>query len=599
MCGIAGIVGPGAEGRAGELARMLEALVHRGPDEEGTWIGPGAALGVRRLAIVDPQHGHQPVADPEAGVVVVANGEVYGHQRIRAAHPRHPYRSGSDIEVVPALHRAHGDRFLEHLPGTWALALWEESARRLTLARDRFGERPLYWARSGELVLFASEVGALLASGMLSVAVDREVLAHVVRQGYVPPGRSIWTSIGSLGPASRLIVSDDGREPLVERWWWPAEVVAPDGGLHDPVAWFRRELDRAVQDQLVADVPVGTFLSGGIDSSTISALAARHHRRIAGFAFDMPGHSEVPYARAVADRHDIDLHVLTPDGLDVVAALREAASVWDEPFGDSSSLPTMLLSRFVREHVTVALTGDGADELLGGYLCWARPMLHPADPARAGAPPRQRRWDRWRFPAVAVVPSGPGVARRYADFRSYFEPEELRSLGLAPISGADVDLARYQRGTADDIARFDLDHYLPGDILVKTDRASMAASLEVRAPFLDPVVADGCLRLPASWKVDATNEKLLLREAFGDLLPPEVLARPKQGFGSPIESWLSLPPVVELVHDTLGAADAPVGELLDLDGVAVHLDRRDQATWNLLAVALWWEQARRSPAVGR
>ncbi|MEZ5182471.1 MAG: asparagine synthase (glutamine-hydrolyzing) [Acidimicrobiales bacterium] len=593
MCGIAGIVGPGAERRRAELARMLGAIVHRGPDEAGTWFGPGAALGVRRLAIVDPQHGHQPVVDPPAGVVVVANGEVYGHRRVRAAHPDHPYRSGSDIEVVPALHRAHGSAFVEHLPGTWALGLWEEGPQRLTLARDRFGERPLYWAQAGDLLLFASEPRALLASGLVQVEVDRLTLAHVLRQGYVPPGRSIWSGMGSLPPASTLVVHAADPIPRVARWWRPPEVAPPDGGLGDPVAWLRRELDRAVQDQLVADVPVGTFLSGGIDSSTVSALAARHHPRIAGFAFDMPGGSEVPFARAVAERHGIDLHVLAPDDLDVVAALRDVAAVWDEPLADSSTLPTLLLSRFVREHVTVALTGDGADELLGGYLCWARGMLDPADPARTGVPAAAPRpWWRRGGRAAPTVPPGPGVARRYADFRAYLGPDDLRALGLPSVSGDDVDLAGYGRGTADDIARFDLDHYLPGDILVKTDRASMAASLEVRAPFLDPVVAEGCLRLPPRWKVDARTEKLLLREACGDLLPAEVLRRPKQGFGSPMGAWLARPDVDELVHASLVAPDAPLGELVDLAGVAPHLGARDQATWNLLTVALWWEHHR-------
>jgi asparagine synthase (glutamine-hydrolysing) len=592
MCGIAGIVGPGAEDRLDALAAMLDALVHRGPDEEGTWSGPGAALGVRRLSIVDPANGHQPILDPAAGVVVVANGEVYGHDRVRAAHPDHPYRSGSDIEVVPALHRAHGASFVEHLPGTWSLALWEEGPKRLTLARDRFGERPLHWAVAGDLLVFASEVDALLASGLVSVSLDRTSLAHVLRQGYVPPGRSIWDGVEALPPASTLVV-EPGRPPQVRRWWTPPEVVEPSGGIADPVAWFRTELDRAVQDQLVADVPVGTFLSGGIDSSTVAALAARHHDRIAGFAFDMPGDSEVAFARAVAERHGIDLHVYRPDGVDLVEGLRQVAATWDEPLGDSSTLPTLLLSRFVREHVTVALTGDGADELLGGYLCWARSLLDPADPIRTGAAPDRRRW--WRRPSATSAPTvapGTGVARRYADFRSYLSADELRALGVPAVTGDDVDLTAYGRNTADDISRFDLDHYLPGDILVKTDRASMATSLEVRAPFLDPIVAEGCLRLPARWKVDAATEKLLLRQAFGDLLPPEVLARPKQGFGSPMGRWLADPAVEELVRAELAEPSAAVAEILDLDAVAAHVDRRDQVTWNLLAVALWWDEHR-------
>lgn len=590
MCGIAGIVGPGADRCRDPLARMLDALQHRGPDEQGTWSSPSAVLGVRRLSIIDPNHGHQPVVDEEAGTVVVANGEIYGHRRIRERYRDHPYRSGSDIEVIPALYRAHGGDLLHHLPGTFALALWDERRGRLMLARDRFGERPLYWARArGELLVFASEVQALLASRLVDVSVDRDVLAQVVRQGYVPPGRCIWKGLSSLPPGCALehTVGDD--QDRVRRWWSPPDVVEPAGGVRDPVEWFRTALDRSVQDQLVADVPVGTFLSGGIDSSTVSALAARHHRHIKGFAFDMPVDSELPYAHAVADRHGIDLHVLRPSGDEIVDALLTSAAVWDEPLADSSTVPTLLLSRFVRREVTVVLTGDGADELLGGYLCWGRNLLDAADPARAGPAP-VTGWRRVlkRAPPATGVPSGTGVARRWADFRSYFRPEELAAMGLTAVSGDDVDLSAYQRGTADDISRFDLDHYLPGDILVKTDRASMAVGLEVRAPFLDVKVAEGCLRLPARWKIDAQREKLLLREAFGDLLPPEVVHRPKQGFGSPMDRWLGDSEVAALVRSELTDPTAPLFDLVDHAGVQPFVARADQTTWTLLTVALWW-----------
>lgn len=578
---------------------MLDALVHRGPDESGTWSSPSAMLGTRRLAIVDPVGGHQPVVDHDAGVVVVANGEIYGHEHIRALHRSYPYRSGSDIEVVPALHRVHGADFLTHLPGTFALALWEERAGQLTLARDRFGERPLYFAaRVDGLLVFASEPEALRASGLVDVEVDREVLAHVLRQGYVPPGCCIWRGMTSLGPAQALRYRPGDASIERSRWWSPPEVVAPGGGFDDPVVWFRGALERAVQDQLVADVPVGTFLSGGIDSSTVAALAARHHPRLDGFAFDMPGESELPFARAVAERHGIDLHVFRPTGLDLVEALHQVAATWGEPLADSSTVPTLLLCRFVRESVKVALTGDGADELLGGYLCWTRGLLDPADPARRPAEvasARSRWWRRtWRgsSAAAASMPAGHTVARRYADFRCYFSPSELAALGVRSVSGADVDLSAYGYGTADDISRFDLDHYLPGDILVKTDRASMATGLEVRAPFLDAEVAEGCLRLPARWKVDASHEKLLLRRSFADLLPPEVLARPKQGFGSPMARWLVEDDVVELIHAELADPTAPVFDLMDHEAVQPYLAIADQRLWNLLTVALWWRHHR-------
>ncbi len=567
---------------------MVAALRHRGPDEHGVVVAGDAVLGVARLAVIDPQHGHQPLVDPGTGAVLACNGEIYGYERLRRELAPYPFTTGSDVEVVLALHRDHGVDLLPHLPGTFALALWDPSARELLLARDRFGERPLYWATTDDGGLaFASELGALVASGLVDRHLDREVLAHVLRQGYVPPGRCIWTGIHSLPPASRLRWHPD--RTTVDRWWEPPGVGA-DPGTGAAVEWFRAELDRAVRDQLVSDVPIGAFLSGGIDSSTIASLAARHHPDLHAFAFDMPESSEVAHARAVADRHGIELHVCRPDlaAARLPELLETSAATWDEPFADSSALPTWLLSAFAREHVTVALTGDGADELLGGYLCWARDCLAPSDPARAGGgAPRRGRLARFRRRDAEVH----DVAARYARFRQYLDADELARLGLPAVDLGPVDLGRYRTGTADDISRFDLDHYLPGDILVKTDRASMAWGLEVRSPFLDVAIAEGCLRLPATQKVDAVQEKLLLRRAFGDLLPADVVERPKQGFGAPMELWLGTPQVDELVGAHLRDPASTLFELVDRDAVQ-PLIGRDQRTWNLLTVAMWWARHR-------
>jgi asparagine synthase (glutamine-hydrolysing) len=346
-----------------------------------------------------------------------------------------------------------------------------------------------------------------------------------------------------------------------------------------------------VAEQLEADVPVGAFLSGGLDSSTIATLANRHRPGLDVFAFDMPESSEVAHARSVAERHGMTLHVCRPDlgAEELPDLLGRMADVWDEPFADSSALPTWLLSRFARERVTVALTGDGADELLGGYLCWARGYLEEDDPARGGPPATNRgrlgrlRRRRARHSAVAA---------RYARFREYLDDDDLERLGLPPVGIGPVDLDRYREGTADDISRFDIDHYLPGDILVKTDRASMAHGLEVRSPFLDVGVAEGCLRLPAPLKVDAHGEKLLLRRAFATDLPPAVTSRPKQGFGAPMDLWLGIPSVRALRRDLLEAPDSPLFDLVDRRAVAALAVDDGQRTWNLLTVALWWDRHR-------
>jgi asparagine synthase (glutamine-hydrolysing) len=593
MCGIAGVVGPGASALADRVSAMIAALDHRGPDEHGVAVFDDAVLGNARLSIIDPTGGHQPLYGPDRSTALVCNGEIYGHGRLRAELADHPYRTGSDCEVVLALHERHGDDLLPHLPGTFALALWDDRRHRLLLARDRFGERPLYYALVDGLLAFASESAALAAGGFDRGEPDPAVVAEMLRQGYVPSGRSIWSGVESL-PHASCLEWDTRRPPTVRRWWSPPPVRA--GASADEAArWFRDELDRAVQDQLVADVPVGAFLSGGIDSTTIAALAARHHPDLHAFTFDMPGESELEFARATADLHGMTLHVLSPDPADVAPAIEALPGAWDEPFGDSSALPTRMLSEFARREVTVVLTGDGADELLGGYLVWTRGLLRPGTPGSLedAAPTTGRRGllgrlaDRRR-----ARPADHTVASRYASFRQYFDASDLRALGLPGLDAGDVDVTAYGYGTADDICRFDLDHYLPGDILVKTDRASMSHGLEVRAPFLDVAVAEGCLALPSEHKVDRTHEKLLLRRSFADLWPASVRDRSKQGFGSPMKSWLTLPDVVDLKAAYLLDPASPLFDLVEREAVAGYVDGNDQRTWNLLVLAIWWAHAR-------
>lgn len=575
---------------------MVDALRHRGPDQHGFAVFDDAVLGSARLSIIDPVGGHQPLYGADGRVAVVCNGEIYGHRRLRERYRDHRFLTGSDCEVILPLHDEYGDELLHHLPGTFAFALWDDRSRSLIAARDRFGERPLYFAETDDgLLAFASESGALLASGLFDPWPDPEMVAQMLRQGYVPSDRSIWSGVQSLGHASRLRWRV-GQDPAIDRWWSPPSVER-DLSEDDAAAWFRTALDRAVQDQLEADVPIGAFLSGGIDSTTIASIAARHHRDLHAFTFDMPGQSELGYATATAERHGITLHVCRPDTTNMADQILGLASVWDEPFGDSSALPTNQLSQYARQHVKTVLTGDGADELLGGYLVWARDCLEPPMPTTGG----DRRGSLRRLArGVRAVTRGTGgsrvggstVAQRYASFRQYFDAGELVALGLPGVDASMVDLRHYRRGTMDDISRFDLDHYLPGDILVKTDRASMAHGLEVRSPFLDVEVAEGCLALPSHHKVDDTHEKLLLRRAFSDLWPDSVRDRPKQGFGAPMQDWLALPDVVELKRAQLADPASALFDLVDHAAVQPFVDGNDQRTWNLLMLAIWWARCR-------
>jgi asparagine synthase (glutamine-hydrolysing) len=578
---------------------MVANLDHRGPDDHGVAVFADAVIGNARLSIIDPEGGRQPLFGPDERTALVCNGEIYGHRRIRAALSDYPFRTGSDCEAALALYQRHGTALLDHLPGTFALAIWDDDRRQLLLARDRFGERPLYWTMTADgLLAFASETRALRAGGFLDSSPDPSMVAEMLRQGYVPADRSIWSGVRQVPHAGRILW-DLRSEPRTERWWRTPEV---DHGrsIDDAVDWFRAELERAVVDQMEADVPLGTFLSGGIDSTTIAALAARHHPDLHAFTFDMPNDSELAYAQATADRHSMQLHVCRPDSGQIAQELLALPDAYDEPFGDSSALPTRLLCRFARERVTVTLTGDGADELLGGYLVWTRSLLEPGTPGSTeSAPPA----------AAAPSPNGllgrlrrgrtnpangaePRVARRYASFRQYFDAAQLERLGLPCRDAEHVDVSAYRYGTADDISRFDLDHYLPGDILVKTDRASMSHGLEVRSPFLDVAVAEGCLALSAEHKVDATHEKLLLRRAFSHLWPDSVANRTKQGFGSPMGDWLALPEVEQIKQDLLVDPVSPVFELIDHSAAQAYVSANDQRTWNLLVLAIWWARCR-------
>lgn len=588
MCGIAGVVGRGAHRFRGQVERMLDALEHRGPDQRGLIERADAVLGCQRLAIMDPEHGLQPVGSADAGVWAVGNGEIYGHRRVRRELGDPVLPSGSDMEVVVPLWLRYGADLPEHLPGTFALAVFDERRGRALLARDPFGERPLHWTEvEPGVVAFASEPRALLDAGLVARTPDRAVLAEVVRTGYVPNGSCIWQGMHSM-PAASLLEVDVRRGRVDARRWWHPPAEQRDVSLAEAAEALAAQLDRSVAEQLVADQPVGVLLSGGLDSSSVTVTAADHHPGITAFSCEVPLDSELPWAKAVAAVADVDLQVCHIDEGTIASELVAASRSWGEPFGDSSAVLTWLLARFVREHVSVVLTGDGADELLGGYAVWARDLLRLGGPPPPAPKPRLLR----RTPPAP----GSAVARAYASFREYASPDELVALGLPPRSSDEVDVSAYRWGTVEDICRFDLDAYLPGDILVKTDRASMAHGLEVRAPFLDRGVAELCLSLPPQCKVDDEHEKLALRAAFGPRLPDGLIDRRKQGFGAPMDRWFQLPEVDALVGDLVRDARSPLFELVEPAGVAPILSGGGQPAWTLLMVALWWQHHREPTA---
>jgi asparagine synthase (glutamine-hydrolysing) len=585
MCGIAAVVGGDPRTTAAAVERMLDALEHRGPDGRGTAVLDGCVLGSTRLAVVDPPGSDQPLAAPASGATVVFNGEVYGHRRFRD-QLAWPWRTRGDTEVLLALHARHGEDLCVHLPGMFAFALWDAPRRRLLVGRDRFGEKPLYWCHGdhGEVVV-ASELKAVVASGLVTPHLDPTALGHVLRQGWVPADRSIYRNVSVLPPAHRLVVSGEGA--LTQRYSHPPAAGSTPSPPDATTAadQLRAHLDQAVADQLVSDVPVGAFLSGGLDSSIVTALAAAQTSDLRTFSFVFDGEeesSEEPFARLQAERSGTWHRTVRSGDLAVADLLRRLQAVWDEPFADSSALPTYLLCQAAREEVTVVLTGDGADELLGGYLGFSRSFLTSQAP------------EAYAEALTAGPIATDALARAYVDHRRYLSAGEESALGLS-LGEPPVDLSAYATGTLEDVLRFDLDTYLPGDVLVKTDRASMAHGLELRSPFLDVHVASFCLSLPTPLKVTADADKVVLREAAAGLVAPEVIARPKQGFGGPLTSWWQRADLLELRHDLLDAPSSPLRSHVDGAGLDALLAapvqdwRTAQQHWNLLVAAAWLE----------
>ena len=606
MCGIAGIVAPASERHRSSLERMVASLRHRGPDDEGTHFFDGCALGHTRLSSVDLAGSRQPMLTPDGQTAVSFNGEIYNYKELRAALPEYPFRTGGDTELLLALYERDGTAFPERLPGMFAFAIWDERRRRLFCARDRFGEKPFHYAigRGGEFV-FASEIKAVLASGLVGEEIDGTALRHYLQRGYIAPNRTVYRNIHTLPPAHRLVV-ENGTVAVSRYWTLPA--VDEQIGLEEAVGQFQELMDRAVARQLVADVPVGAFLSGGLDSSTIVAVASRHHRRLKTFSFGFGKViDELPFAREIATRYETDHHEFTDGGEDIAGLLQRMQSVYDEPFADSSNIPTYLLSGAARQQVTVALAGEGADEMTAGYSFWYRPLwnLERARglPAFTGT--------LLRIAALGCKALGRTLPARMAELRegfflkplfpdtleahrvrsAYFTDAEIDGLGL-PGCGERLATPSNGSGGLDGVLGSDLETYLPGDILTKTDRASMAWGLEMRCPFLDVDLASFCIRLPSRLKIDSRRDKIVLREAFGEAWTPSIRSRSKQGFGASVQTWLRQPAVADLTKTVLADSQHPLYQWLDPRRAAAPLQAGDYRTWNLLVLALWLEHRR-------
>jgi asparagine synthase (glutamine-hydrolysing) len=600
MCGIAGIIAPSADRYREHIGRMLASIRHRGPDDEGTYLFEKCALGHTRLSIIDPANGHQPMLAADGRLGITFNGEIYGYKPLRQTLRDYQFRTDCDTELVLALYQRHGTGMLEFLPGMFAFGMWDETEGALFCARDRFGEKPFFHARGreGEFI-FASEIKAILATGLIDPQLDKSAVREYLQLGYVRPERTIYSNVHTLPPAHRLTYKD-GAVDIRPYWQLPA--VEEGISMENAVEQFRHLFDQAVARQLVADVPVGAFLSGGLDSSTIVAVASRHHQRLKTFSFGFGKTAdELPFAREIAGRYQTDHHELTDDAGDIASVLRRMQQVYDEPFGDSSNIPTYLLSGLARQHVTVALAGEGADELLAGYDFWYRPLLNLERAQRLPdvtaaliriAALGCKAMGQLLPTSLASLREGFFIKEHHTDClsahrqrSSYFTNQDLDSLGLPSCD----ESAPGGKGLNDVLAS-DLRGYLPGDILTKTDRASMAWGLEIRCPFLDIDLASFCIGLPMRLKLDTRRDKILLREAFGESWTPSIRARSKQGFGGAVPSWLKQPDVAKMKADILSDPRHPLAQLLDAPAAAAYSAADNQQTWLLLVLGAWLEE---------
>ncbi len=578
MCGIVGITASGSETEAA-IERALATLNRRGPDDRGRLAFSGCTLANTRLSIIDIAGGHQPIADAERGTAIVLNGEIYNYRELRRTLEGlgHRFVTNSDTEVILKAYGQYGQNCPEHLDGMFAFAIWDERKRELFLARDRFGEKPLFYARDGDSLIFASEIKAILATGRVQAKLDPVSLDNYLALLYVPPWRTIYADIHTLQPGFSALYKD-GRLALNRYWQIYRE---PLGVSREAAAEAIREmLAESVRSRLVADVEVGVLLSGGVDSSIVAVLAqAASARRIKTFSAGFEGFiDELPFAAAVAATAGTD-HREEQIRADLLEAFEAVAGYFDEPFADSSNVPMHLISAAARKSVKVVLSGDGGDELFLGYRHYRKHQHLP------------------RLARLARELLSPPLARFKKRAISHFSPRERVRLAKDPhaveVDPTDhVDLSAGET-PVEKMNLIDLAMGLPGDMLAKVDRSSMMHSLEVRCPFLNPKLAQFAFNLPVDYKSDARRGKLILERAFAERLPAAVFTRPKQGFGAPVKDWLAKPEFRRYVEKTL-LADGRIGAFLRPDVVRKYVEAfyagrtsLQYRIWTLLALEAW------------
>lgn len=621
MCGICGILQPQSQETISPeiVRRMTDTIIHRGPDDDGIFVGPGIGLGFRRLSIIDVVGGHQPISNEDGRIWVMLNGEIYNYPELRQKllDRGHKFTTRSDTESIVHLYEEYGEDCFRLLRGMFAIALWDSGKRKLLLARDRVGKKPLFYAANKERLLFGSELKCLLAADRSIRTIDSQALSDYFSYGYISAPKSVYRDVRKVQPGHYLVASSNG---LREVPYWDLSFSQVENRTEEE--WcdmLRHSLCEATRVRLMSDVPLGAFLSGGVDSSSVVAMMSHLMKRAVttcSIGFEDKEYNESDFARLISKKFQTDHHeqVIRPQAVEILKKL-----VWhyDEPFADSSAIPTYYVSWVARQSVTVALGGDGGDESLGGYRRYYFDQLEnrlrrmvPAGlrsnvfgPLGRAYPPLA--WAPRVFRAKATFQS---LARSplegYFNSISIFRPDEKRRLltgdfkaSLGEYDSIDVLQHHYDRAGTDDllsrIQYVDIKTYLPDDILAKVDRASMAVSLEVRAPLLDHHFLELTARIPSSMKLRGTSGKYIFKKAMADILPHDILHRQKQGFAVPLRRWFR-GEIRDLAHDAIFSRDDGI---LDVSYLRKIWDEHQAGTydrsshlWAILMYREWRER---------
>lgn len=632
MCGITGVV-YSESGRAVDpcvLKRMADSIAHRGPDAYGFHVDRNVGLAHRRLSIIDLDGGDQPIGNEDGAVQVVFNGEIYNFRELRSEleSKGHRFKTCSDTEVIVHLYEELGDRCVERLRGMFAIALWDSRKQRLFLARDRVGIKPLFVSVNDDRVVFGSELKPLLAHGDLQREVEPAAIDEYLNYGVIPGGRCIFRGVEKLLPGHVLTI-DVSQWRIERRRYWQLKFAADETlSIDEWQEAILAKLDETVRLHLLADVTVGSFLSGGIDSSIVTGLASRvlpTPIQTFSMGFRESAFNELPAAREIAEHFGTE-HTEQTVSADAVSLLPQLTNFYDEPFADSSAVPTFLVSQIASQHVKVVLSGDGGDEALGGYSRYAhdlkeasvrrmiptwmrRPLLSTLAAAwpKADWLPRPLRLKT--FLTNMSLPAGQAYANTLSlcrlPLRHQLLTADLRT-AIGKHKTSRVAAEGFSNGGSDPLNGMiaaDMATLLPDDYLVKVDRASMANGLEVRPPMLDHEFLELCARVPARLKINGGETKWLLRQTVRRLVPPSIIDRPKQGFEIPVDQWFR-GPLGEMFRDTVLTSGSPLAEIVNQATAEQMLERHCRGTgrhgstlWSLLMLASWADQYLKEPTV--